>query len=174
MSFRAWRAFTEKSCLARNLSLKIQSSQTIWTQPVPAFLVDKDSALLPSFLPFSLLPHCEHPICSSLLPNLRTLAWVLKPATLERGKKLRHEQCDRRERMGAVGRSTSKPLQMLESDIFHTSPAWSPTVPVKENSEWSGISFEEGALYSEVAYVSCEAWAAVVKDFFFLLNSNAL
>lgn len=59
--------------------------------------------------------------------------------------------------IGAVGRSTTKPLKTLESDLFHTSPARSPTVPLKENSEWSGISFEEGALYSEVAYISCNA-----------------
>lgn len=38
-----------------------------------------------------------------------------------------------------------------------TSPARSPTVPLIANSIENDISFEEGALYSEVAYVSCDA-----------------
>lgn len=83
----------------------------------------------------------------------------------------RHRQWDGEGRVAALGRSTTKPLLTLEPDLFHTSPASSPTVPLKENSEWSGISFEEGALYAEVARIS---WAAVLKDFFFLLNSDAL
>lgn len=119
---------------------------------MPAFLEDKNSAFLPSFHPFSLLPHCEHPINSFLLPNLRALAGVLKLVPLPRGK--RHGQWDGEGRISALGMSTTKPLLTLEPDIFHTSPASSPTVPLKENSEWSGISFEEGALYAEVAHIS--------------------
>lgn len=56
-----------------------------------SFPLEKDSDCLPPFLPSSLLPHCEHPNSYLLMPNLKTLALVLKSATLGKRKMLSAE-----------------------------------------------------------------------------------